>query len=519
MHLQSELGIDKGQSKAGRRDWVALLVLALPCILYSMDLTVLNLALPQISRVLKPSSVELLWIVDVYGFMLAGFLIPMGTLGDRIGRRKLLLVGASAFGLASVGAAYATSVPQLIAARAVLGIAGSTLAPSTLSLISNLFHNPKQRSLAIGVWVTSYSVGGAIGPLIGGVLLAHFGWGSVFLVGVPVMALLLLVGPFLLPEFRDSVIRPIDSPSIILSLLSVLLVIFGLKKIVTNGLHELPVACILLGLVAGLLFVQRQKRLPVPLIDLGLFEKPAFSTALTIYTLATFVVYGQFIFTFQYLELIARLTPMQAGWWSLPFFLAFIIGSIVTPLFTRQVRPGSIMATGLFGASVGFGLLTQVDQDSGLLFLVAGTFIYCLGTAPVFTLATDIIVGSVSAGKSGVASALSETGSEFGGALGIAVLGTIGTALYRSRLADNMPAEVSELAVRVSQQTLTAAVEQARSLPTHLSHSLLNEAYKAFISGLQMSAFVCAFITLILATLCLIKISPLPIDTIPHEQL
>ncbi|HEY5451177.1 MAG TPA: MFS transporter, partial [Polyangia bacterium] len=187
---------DQQQSpaKAGRREWLGLAVLALPCLLYSMDLTVLHLAVPKLTTDLQPSSSQLLWIIDIYGFLVAGSLITMGTLGDRIGRRRLLLVGAAAFGAASIAAAFSTTATMLIATRALLGLAGATIAPSTLSLIRILFEDPRQRTTAIGIWITSYSVGGAIGPLVGGVLLETFWWGSVFLVGVPVMVLLLIVG-------------------------------------------------------------------------------------------------------------------------------------------------------------------------------------------------------------------------------------------------------------------------------------------------------------------------------------
>jgi MFS transporter, DHA2 family, multidrug resistance protein len=215
-------------TRAGRREWIGLVVLALPCLLYSMDLTVLDLAVPQLSADLAPTSAELLWILDIYGFMVAGSLITMGALGDRIGRRRLLLIGAAAFGVASVAAALSTSPAMLIAARAVLGVAGATLAPSTLSLIRNMFLDSRQRTFAIGVWVTSYSVGSAIGPLLGGFLLLHFWWGSVFLIGVPVMALLLVVGPLLLPEFENPDAGPLDLSSAALSLVAVLLAIFGL---------------------------------------------------------------------------------------------------------------------------------------------------------------------------------------------------------------------------------------------------------------------------------------------------
>jgi DHA2 family multidrug resistance protein-like MFS transporter len=214
--------------KATRREWLGLIAIAFPCMIYSMDLTVLNLAVPHARCAdLKPSAVQLLWIVDIYGFLIAGSLITMGTLGDRIGRRKVLLAGAVLFGIASVIAAFSTSAEMLIAARALLGIAGATLAPSTLSLIRNMFHDPAERTFAISVWATSYSVGAGMGPLLGGVLLEYFWWGSVFLLAVPVMVLLLIVGPILLPEYRDPQAGRLDIASALLSLAAILPVIYG----------------------------------------------------------------------------------------------------------------------------------------------------------------------------------------------------------------------------------------------------------------------------------------------------
>jgi DHA2 family multidrug resistance protein-like MFS transporter len=230
--------------KATRRDWIGLAVIALPCMLYSMDLTVLNLAVPHLTAELRPSSAQLLWIVDIYGFLVAGSLVTMGTLGDRIGRRRLLMIGAAAFGVASVLAAFSTSAEMLISTRALLGIAGATLAPSTLSLIRNMFLDSQERTFAIGVWVTSYSIGGAVGPLVGGILLQYFWWGSVFLIGVPVMVLLLLAAPVLLPEFRDPDAGRLDVGSAILSLAAVLGVIYGLKRMAESGPGWLPAAAI-----------------------------------------------------------------------------------------------------------------------------------------------------------------------------------------------------------------------------------------------------------------------------------
>jgi DHA2 family multidrug resistance protein-like MFS transporter len=285
--------------KAGRREWIGLAVIALPCAVYSMDLTVLNLALPRLSEDLEPSSSQLLWIVDIYGFLVAGLLITMGTLGDRIGRRRLLLIGAAAFGAASVLAALSTSAEMLIAARALLGVAGATLAPSTLALIRNIFADPKQRTFAIGVWITSFSAGAAIGPLIGGLMLERFSWGSVFLLAVPVMALLLAVGPRLLPEFSDPDAGRLDLTSAAASLIAVLAAIFGLKQIAQDGVTWIAVAALAGGLAVGAAFVRRQARLADPLIDLRLFRLPAFSGALVANTLGFFVNFGIAVFLAQ----------------------------------------------------------------------------------------------------------------------------------------------------------------------------------------------------------------------------
>src|SRR5918992_1473892 len=299
--------------KAGRREWVGLAVLALPCLLITMDLTVLYLAVPKLSADLEPTSSQLLWILDIYGFLLAGFLVTMGTLGDRIGRRRLLLIGAVAFGVASVVAAFSRSAEMLIATRAVLGVAGATLAPSTLSLIRNMFADPNQRALAIGVWATSFAAGAAIGPLAGGLLLEYFWWGSVFLVAVPVMALLLVLGPLLLPEFRDPEAGRLDLLSAGMSLAAVLAVIYGLKQIAQDGLEWLSLASIVGGLAVGYAFVRRQGRLADPLIDLRLFRRPTFSASLAVYTLGILVFFATFFFIYQYFQLVLGLSPLVAG--------------------------------------------------------------------------------------------------------------------------------------------------------------------------------------------------------------
>jgi len=490
--------------QATRREWVGLAVIALPCMLYSMDLTLLNFAVPRLSADLRPSSSQLLWIVDIYGFTLAGSLITMGTLGDRIGRRRLLLIGAAAFGVASILAALSTSAEMLIATRALLGVAGATLAPSTLSLIRSMFRDPKQRTMAIGVWVSSYSIGGAIGPLLGGVLLEHFWWGSVFLVGVPVMVLLLIVGPILLPEFRDDRAGRLDPISALLSLGGVLAVIFGLKRIAEAGLAWLPAASIVAGLAVGAAFVRRQRQLADPLIDLRLFRAPAFSASLASYMLGTFVGFGAFVFVAQYLQLVVGLSPLEAGLWTLPWPLAFVAGSIVTPMIARRVRAAFVVGTGLLITALGFGLLTRVEGPSGIVFVVMGSAIMSLGLAPVFILATDLIVGAAPPERAGAASAISETSSEFGGALGIAVLGSIGTAVYRSQIANTLPIGVPSDAATIARDTLGGAVAIAGRLPDQVGAQLLHTARAAFVQSFEVAAGISAVIALATAIVAMV---------------
>src|SRR5690348_15660870 len=276
--------------RAGRRAWFGLAVLALPCLLYSMDFTVLNLAVPRISSALHPNGPELLWMVDIYGFLLAGFLIPMGSLGDHIGRRRVLLTGAAAFGAGSIFAAFSTSAAMLIVARATLGVAASTLAPSTLSMIRNMFRDPRQRTIAISVWVTSFSAGAAIGPVVGGWMLERFWWGSVFLLAVPVMALLLVLGPIVLPEFREPHPVRIDVLSAALSLTGVLLAVYAIKQFAQDGFTWVVGGTLFAGTAIVAVFIDRQKRLDDPLIDLRLFRIPAFTGAIAVNLLSLLAV-------------------------------------------------------------------------------------------------------------------------------------------------------------------------------------------------------------------------------------
>jgi DHA2 family multidrug resistance protein-like MFS transporter len=474
--------------RATRKEWIGLGVIALPCLLYSMDLTVLHLAVPALSTELAPSSAQLLWIIDIYGFLVAGSLITMGTLGDRIGRRRLLLIGAAAFGAASLLAAFSTSANMLIASRAILGVAGATVAPSTLSLIRNMFLDPHQRTIAVSAWITSFSIGGAIGPLIGGALLQSFWWGSVFLISVPVMVLLLIVGPRLLPEYRDSTAGKLDLASAAMSLLAVLSMIFGLKQMAQGGLSIVPFLTILAGILLAAAFTRRQLVLTEPLIDLRLFREPGFAASLATYGLSILIVFGGFVFLPQYLQLVLGLSPLMAGLWTLPWALAFVLGAAVVPPLVKRIPAARLMAVGLVMSAVGFAMLMMIGRDTSFMWFAASSSLFSLGMAPVFTLTTDLVISTAPPERAGAASAMSETSAELGGALGIALFGSIGIAIYRLAMAERIPAVLSALDAESARATLGGALAAATRLSPADGAVLVDAGRSAFVSALRLCA-------------------------------
>ncbi|WP_116100914.1 MFS transporter [Amycolatopsis thermalba] len=484
-------------ARAGRREWLALAVLALPTLLVSLDVHVLLLALPRLAAAASASSVEQLWITDVYGFAMAGFLITMGTLGDRIGRRKLLLLGAAAFGAASVAAAFATSPAMLIAARAALGVAGAVLAPSTMSLIRTLFRDPRQMGLAIGLWGLCFSAGAVIGPVAGGALLAHFWWGSVFLLGVPAMVLLLVAGPVLLPEHRDPDAGTPDLVSVALSLAAVIPAIHGLKELAHDGWRPLPLASLATGIVFAAVFARRQRRLEHPLLDLRLFANRSFGTALGAMMSGTLLIGALMLFITQDLQLVEGLSPLGAALWMMPAIAANTVSFVVSPVLARRFRPAHLLAAGLAISVCGLIVLTRTGTTSGPATLATGFALIFLGAGPLVTLSTGLVLGSAPAEKAGSAAALNETSGQFGFAFGLAALGSIGAAVYTSRFTppENVPA--------AARDSLADAVAVAQHLPADLARALLTPARAAFVDGLHLVAVISAAALAVVAVLIL----------------
>jgi DHA2 family multidrug resistance protein-like MFS transporter len=490
---------DASNSKATRREWVGLAVLALPCVIYAMDLTVLNLAIPALTAELKPSAAQLLWIVDIYGFLAAGSLLIMGSLGDRIGRRKLLMIGSAAFGLVSFFAAFSKSAQMLILARAALGIAGATMAPSTLSLISNMFRDEQQKTFAVSVWVSSFSFGGAIGPVVGGAVITHFRWGAVFFAPIPIMALLLIVGPRLLPEHRSAQAGRIDLMSAVLTLVTVLPFIYAIKRVAEGGNVQLAALAGCIGALGGIVFVRRQLTLADPLLDLRLFKRGALRAALAINALDFLVGFGILLLVAQYLQLVLGLTPLEAGLWGVPPGLGFVGGSLLTSPLLKVLRPAFALGVGLTLAAAGLLLMAQAVEVHSLILITVGNTVFALGSAPGTAIVADFIVSSAPGEQSGAASALSETAIEFGGALGIASLGSLTTFLYRHALVTTMPVGIAGPHADTALRGIGAATSLA--LTEDGGSGLLSAAMTAYTNAAAVAFNTSAGISILTAIL------------------
>ncbi|MFC8125109.1 MFS transporter [Streptomyces sp. NPDC057302] len=497
--------------RAGRKEWTALAVLMLPLLLVSMDVSVLYFAVPAISADLEPSGTQQLWIFDIYAFVLAGLLMTMGSLGDRIGRRKLLVFGAAAFGAASLTAAYANSAELLIAARAVLGIGGATLMPSTMALVRTMFRDAGQRAKAIGIWSGVMVAGIALGSVMSGILVEHFWWGSVFLVNLPAMVLLLVLAPVLIPEFKDPKPGRFDLLSVPLSMAAVLPVVYGVKEIAAEGLEPAYVASLAVGLVFAALFVHRQRTTESPLISPALFRGRGFAPAVLLNLISSLSMMGSAYFTTQYLQSVLGKSAMEAALWALlPSVLIGFAAPVATALVQRGMNRAYVVSTGFVVSAFGYGLLTLIGTDSMWTVLTGAGLLAC-GAVVVGSQLTDLALSSAPAEKAGSASSLLETGQEFGGALGMALLGTIGNAVYRSEIPDAAPAEAHE--------TLGGALAVAQHLPDKAASALTEAAREAFTSGMHVAAFTGAAVLLLAAAVAAVtlrRITPAEAPTEPE---
>ncbi|WP_454043486.1 MFS transporter [Cellulosimicrobium sp. Marseille-Q8652] len=486
------------------RRWLALAVLMLPVLLVSIDNTVLSFALPQISEALRPTGTQLLWIIDIYPLVLAGLLVPMGSFADRIGRRRLLLAGAVGFAAVSVVAAYAPSAEALVATRAGLGFFGAMLMPSTLSLLRNVFTDREERRLAIAIWAAGFAAGSALGPIVGGFLLEHFWWGSVFLLAVPVLVLLLVLAPLFVPESRDPAPGRVDVWSILLVIVTMTPVVYGIKTLAKSGPSGLALASVAVGLVAGALFVRRQLRRPDPMLDVRLFTRAAFSGAVLVNLLSVFSLVGFLFFVSQDVQLVLGLSPMQAGIALLPGLVLMVVAGLGVVKVVRRVRPARVVAVALLFSAAGYAIVAAGAGESTLALLVVAFVVLSFGVGAAETVSNDLIVSSVPAEKAGAASAISETAYEVGAVLGTAVLGSILTASYHANVV--VPAGVPAADAAAAAETLGGATQVAGTLPAAQAQALLDSAHAAFGSGVGVTSLIGVVLMLVASGVALVTL-------------
>ncbi|GIJ22985.1 MFS transporter [Micromonospora lutea] len=499
--------VDMG-ARAGRREWLALGVLCLPTLLTTVDISVLILALPKLGTDLGASATQQLWVTDIYGFVIAGFLVLMGTLGDRIGHRNVLLGGAAGFLVASLLAAYSTSIEMLLVSRTLLGISAATVMPCVLALISQLFPNPAQMGAAMGIWGTAIMLGVILGPVVGGLLLDHFWWGSIFLLGVPVMALLLLVGPGLLPASRHPRPGRLDLLSALLSLAALLPVVYGLKEVARAGWDAGAGGTILVGFAFGLMFVHRQRHLEQPMLDLALFRNPMVNTIIVLGLAFGFITAGTGLVATLYMQLVAGLSPLKVALWMLIPAAAMIIGGNVGPAIARTVRPAYVLSAGMLLAAAGALIITQVSVTGGLTTLLVGLVVMYIGGSPSATLANAVLMSSAPPEKAGAAGSLSSTGGELGVALGVAILGSVAGAVYGSAV--QVPAEVPAPAAVPAGESIVGAVAVAETLPEPVAAELLDSAREAFTEALHGASLINFVLFLAVALTLAIRLKGLP---------
>lgn len=500
MTLTEEITLADAQGKrVGWRGWTALVVLMLPVLLVSVDNTVLSFALPDISLSLNPSSAQQLWIIDAYPLVLAGLLVTMGTLGDRFGRRRMLLIGATGFATVSVLAAFAPSAAWLIAARAGMGVFGAMLMPSTLSLLRSIFTDRDQRRLAIAVWASMFSAGAALGPIVGGILLEHFAWGSVFLMSVPVLVPLLVLAPLLVPESRDPHPGRIDPLSIALSMLAMVPFVYAIKEVAVHGFGPLPVILAVTGVVFGILFVRRQLAADQPMLDMRLFSRGTFSGALLVNLLSVIALVGFLYFVAQHLQLIVGLSPMNAGLALVPGMVAMIISGLLVVPVARRVSARIVVPVALVFSIVAYLLVPLAVGDGALALLIGAFTLLGIGIGAAETVSNDLILASAPPAKAGAASAVSETAYELGAVLGTAVLGGILTAAYRSGIV--LPAGVTGGDADAARETLAGAMTVADRLDPATAEALRTAAAHAFDAGVGITAVIAAVLVGIAAVI------------------
>ncbi|MFF9912825.1 MFS transporter [Streptomyces sp. NPDC013457] len=487
----------------GANRWVVLVVLCVSLLLVALDATVLHVAVPSLTEDLRPSSTELLWIVDAYPLICASLLILFGTLGDRIGRRRVLLLGYALFGVASAVAALATAPGVLIGARALLGVGGAMIMPATLSILRAVFPDRRERATAIGIWTAVAAIGAATGPVLGGFLVEHYWWGSVFLINIPLMAFILPLGRWLLPESKGRGDGPWDVLGALMAAAGVLGVVLGVKRIGAgeNILEPATAAPLLLGAALLILFVRRQRRRAHPLIDMRLFSRAAFTTSVGCIVLAMLALVGLELIAVQYLQLVLGLSPLETGLRLLPLTFAAMAAGATGSYTLRRIGPRRMVGWGFVLTAAAVLLLVLMGQNDRPLLLTCGFVLLGFGLQTTLFSAYESMLSEAPPESAGGAAAIGETSYQLGAGMGIALLGSVMNAAYAPGLAavPGVPAAASEAAAN----SLGEAYKVADQLGGTAGPALYHAARHAFVGGLHVTLFVSAALLLLGALMAL----------------
>ncbi|WP_067450321.1 MFS transporter [Actinomadura macra] len=454
----------------GLRAWLGLLVVLGPVLLVAMDGSVLFLAMPKITEALSPTADQALWILDVYGFAVGSLLIAFGNIGDRYGRLRLLMIGAAVFGAGSAGAAFASGPGPLIAFRALMGVAGATLLPSALAVLSELFTDPRRRATAIGIFAATFAAGFAIGPVVGGQLLSRFWWGSVFLINLPVVLGFLLLAPILLREVRGTRPGRVDAVSVLLSAGGLLLTVYAIKHTAADGPAIASGVAGTIGAAALGWFVRRQRRLEHPLIDFRLFRDRVFTIAVITGLLPLVAWSATAYLSGVYLQSGLGLSVLDAAFLALPGAAVLTVTCIVTPALVGRLGKRVALVTCHICVALGLFLLLPTGSSSGIGWYVASTVIAGVGYGISFSVVADTAVAAVPAERAGSAAAIAETSNEIGNALGIALLGSLAALLFRLQGPD-----------------LAGTLDETLQIPG-LAPAMVGDAKGAFVTGLHAAA-------------------------------
>lgn len=470
--------------RASRRAWFGLLVVLGPVLLVSMDGSVLFLTMPTITHALAPSAEQALWILDIYGFAVGSLLIAFGNLGDRYGRLKLLMIGTVVFGIGSAGAAFSPSPELLIAFRALMGLGGATLLPSGLAVLSELFENPRQRAQAIGIFAATFATGFAIGPILGGLLLSRFDWGSVFLINLPVVVIFLLAAPFVLREVRATRTGKVDLLSIILSAGGLLLSVYAVKDLAAYGPSVVVFVTGVVGVGVLAWFIARQRGLEYPLVDVTLFREKVFTVAIITGVLSLFAWSAAAYLTGIYLQSVLGLPVLTAALLALPGAAVLTAVCILTPAFADRIGKRAALVICHFTMAAGLALLLLTTVTGGIGWFIASTAIAGIGYGISFALVADTAVGAVPVTRAGSAGAIAETSNEIGNALGIALLGSTAALIFRLAGPDIAPTLVE-------------------TLDTGAAGAVITQAKEAFLIGLRVAMGIAAVLCAGLGVLAL----------------